>query len=147
MFNLFMVRHFNIWLDVKPSRGHRVLMQTYPGGIQSGMDYYMNDAGLLVAETTIAQTRFNPDGQALASRIRNLLQYADSIDDAVKILTTSNNGMYTNEWLMGDTRTNEVAMFELGTDKHRLWRSSRGEWFGGTPGFSRVRSGLIGTQV
>ena len=135
MFNLFMVRHFNIWLDVKPSRGHRVLMQTYPGGIQSGMDYYLNDAGLLVAETTIAQTRFNPDGQALASRIRKVLQYADSIDDAVKILTTSNNGMYTNEWLFGDTRTNEVAMFELGTEKQKLWRSSKDEWLGGTKGF------------
>jgi hypothetical protein len=135
MFSLFMVHHFNVWLDIKPSRGHRVLMQTYPGGIQSGMDYYMNDAGLLVAETTIDQTKFNPDGQALASRIRKVLQYADGIDDAVKILTTSNNGMYTNEWLFGDTRTGEVAMFELGTDKHRLWRSSRDEWLGGTRGF------------
>jgi hypothetical protein len=135
MFNLFMVRHFNIWLDIKPSRGHRVLMQTYPGGIQSGMDYYLNDAGLLVAETTIAQTRFNPDGQALASRIRKVLQYADSIDDAVKILMTSNNGMYTNEWLFGDTRTGEVALFELGTEKHKLWRSSKDEWLGGTKGF------------
>ncbi len=33
-------RYFNVWLDVKPAKGHRVLMQTYPGGIQSGMDYY-----------------------------------------------------------------------------------------------------------
>jgi hypothetical protein len=135
MFSLFMVRHFNVWLDVKPSRGHRVLMQTYPGGIQSGMDYYMNDAGLLVAETTISQTRFNADGQALASRIRKVLQYADGIDDGVRILTTANNGMYTNEWLFGDTRTGEIAMFELGTYKHKLWRSSRDEWVGGTKGF------------
>lgn len=135
MFNLFMVRHFNVWLDIKPTRGHRVLMQTYAGGIQSGMDYYMNDAGLLVAETTIAQTKFNPDGQALASRIRKVLQYADSIDDAVTTLTTANNGMYTNEWLLADTRTNEIAMFELGTEKDRLWRSGRDEWIGGTRGF------------
>jgi hypothetical protein len=135
MFSLFMVRHFNVWLDIEPSRGHRVLMQTYPGGIQSGMDYYMNDAGLLVCETTIAQTKFNPDGQALASRIRKVLQYAGGIGDAVRILTTANNGMYTNEWLFGDTRTGEIAMFELGTDKHKLWRSSRDEWLGGTKGF------------
>src|SRR5436305_1137878 len=112
MFGLYPSSFYNVWLDVKPAKGHRVLMQSYPGGIQSGMDYYLNDAGLLVAETTIAQTRFNPDGQALASRIRKVLQYADSIDDAVKILTTSNNGMYTNEWLFADTRTNEIAMFE-----------------------------------
>lgn len=135
MWNLAQARHFNVWLDVKPAQGHRVLMQTYPGGIQSGMDYYLNDAGLVVAETTIAQTRFDPEGQALASRIRKALQYGDSIDSAIAILSKKNNGLYTNEWLLADTRANEVAMFELGTRKSKLWRSSRREWFGGTEGF------------
>jgi hypothetical protein len=135
MFGLYMVRHFNVWLDVKPSAGHRVLMQSYPGGIQSGMDYYLNDAGLLVTETTLSQTRFDGSGDPLAGRIRRVLQYADSIDDAVKILDKANNGLYTNEWLLGDINTNEIAMFELGTHKTRLWRSSKDQWFGGTAGF------------
>jgi hypothetical protein len=119
MFDLDMVRHFNVWLDLKPARGHRVLMQTFPGGIMSGMDYDLNDAGLLVAETTIRQTRFVPDGQSVASRIRRAIQYADSIHGAVAILEASNNGMYTNEWLLADTKTDEVAMFELGTRKSK----------------------------
>lgn len=135
MFSLYNVRHFNVWLDVKPQKGHRVLMQTFPGGIHSGMDYYQNDAGLLVTETTIGQTRFGEDASPLASRIRRVMQYADSIDGAVAILKESNNGLYTNEWLLGDTKTNEVAMFELGTHKTKLWRSSKGEYFGGTEGF------------
>jgi hypothetical protein len=135
MFGLYASDHFNIWLDVKPAKGHRVLMQAFPGGIQSGMDYYMNSAGLLVTETTIRQTRFDINGLALAGRIRKALQYADSIDAAVEILKTANNGLYTNEWLIADTKTNEIAMFELGTHKSKLFRSSRGEWFGGTPGF------------
>jgi hypothetical protein len=135
MFSLYFVRHFNVWLDVKPSKGHRVLMQTYPGGIQSGMDYYLNDAGLIVAETTLAQTKFDINGRALASRIRQALQYADSIDQAVAILKAANNGLYTNEWLLADTKTNEIAMFELGTHKSKLWRSSRNEWLAGTEGF------------
>jgi len=135
MFSLAFVRHFNVWLDVKPADGRRVLMQTYPGGIQSGMDYYMNDAGLVVLETTIKQTRFEATGKALASRIRKALQYSDSIDQAVATLRAGNNGMYTNEWLLADTKTNEIAMFELGTAKDKLWRSSRDEWFGGTKGF------------
>ncbi len=46
-----------------------------------------------------------------------------------------NNGLYTNEWLLADTKTNEIAMFEMGTTKSKLYRSSKGEWFGGTPGF------------
>ena len=135
MWSLPTSRFFNVWLDVKPSQGHRVVMQSYPGGIQSGMDYYLNDAGLVVAETTIGQTRFDADGQALASRIRQALQYGDSIDSVVAILSKKNNGLYSNEWLLADTKTNEIAMFELGTHQTKLWRSSKNEWFGGTEGF------------
>jgi hypothetical protein len=135
MWNLPHAMHFNVWIDIKPEKGHRVLMQTYPGGIQSGMDYYMNDHGLIVCETTLGQTRFHDEGRPLCGRIRRVLQYADSIDDAVAILKAGNNGLYTNEWLLADAGTDEIAMFELGTHKSRLWRSSRNEWFGGTEGF------------
>ena len=135
MFHLYAVRNFNVWLDIKPKAGHRLVFQSYPGGIMSGLDYYMNDAGLLCCETTIAQTHFHAEGAPLASRIRRVLQYADSIDKAVEILLSLNNGLYSNEWLLGDTKTNEVAMFELGTHKHKLWRSGKHEFPGGTEGF------------
>jgi hypothetical protein len=135
MWSIPFVQYFNVWLDIKPERGQRVLMQTYPGGIMSGMDYYLNDAGLIVTETTITQTKFDIEGRSLASRIRKALQYCNSIDGVVGTLRAMNNGMYTNEWLIADTKTNEIAMFELGTHKWRLWRSSRREWFGGTEGF------------
>jgi hypothetical protein len=135
MFGLYPSLFYNVWLDIKPEQGHRVLMQSYPAGIQSGIDYYLNDAGLLVCETTIAQTRFDIEGMTEASRIRECLQYADSIDQAVEILKKGNNGLYTNEWLLADIKTNEIAMFELGTFKTKLYRSSKNEWFGGTEGF------------
>jgi hypothetical protein len=110
-------------------------MQSFPAGIHSGMDYYLNDAGLLICETTIGQTRFDGKGVPLASRIRAAMQYADNIDKAVAILEKGNNGLYTNEWLLGDIKTNEIAMLELGTHKTRLRRSSKNEWFGDTKGF------------
>ena len=135
MSSLPWVRFFNIWLDLQPSEGHRVAFQTFPGGIQSGLDYYISDSGLIVAETTIEQTKYNPQGEMLASRIRRAVQYADSIDQCVEILTSSSNGLYTDEWLFGDINTNEIAMLELGTEHSRLWRSSRNEWVGGTAGF------------
>jgi hypothetical protein len=135
MWDLYHVRHYNVWLDVKPTKGHRVLMQSFPGGIMSGLDYYMNDVGLLVAETTIKQTRFDINGDSMVSRIRKALQYGSTIDEAAKILEKANNGVYTNEWLLADTKTNEIAMFELGTHKSRLWRSSNEEWVAGTKGF------------
>jgi len=53
----------------------------------------------------------------------------------VKQLGTRNNGLYTNEWLIGDGKNNEIAMYELGTSHTKLWRSSKDEWFNGTTGF------------
>jgi hypothetical protein len=135
MFGLYPANFYNVWLDVKPAKGHRVFMQSYPGGMQSGMDYYYNDAGILCCETTISQTKFDINGTALASRIRQAMQYGDSIDKVADILREGNNGLYTNEWLLADVKTNEIAMLELGTHKTRLSRSSKGEWFGGTEGF------------
>jgi hypothetical protein len=135
MFGLYQAYFYNVWLDVKPAKGNRVMMQGYPGAIQSGMDYYQNDKGILVSETTIAQTVFDINGMSLASRIRKALQYADNIDRVVEILKEGNNGLYTNEWLIGDTKTNEIAMFELGTHHSHLYRSSKSDWPGGTKGF------------
>jgi hypothetical protein len=90
---------------------------------------------MLVLETTISQTRFDVKGLSLASRIRKAVQYAESIDQAVELLKKDGNGLYTNEWMLADIKTNEIAIFELGTNKSKLYRSSKEEWFGGTPGF------------
>jgi hypothetical protein len=125
----------NVMLDVQPTTGHRVLMQSYPGGIQSGTDWYQNDLGVVLTETTIDQSPFNVQGTPVAYRARHSIQYGDSIDKVVELLKTRNNGLYTNEWIIGDARSNEIAMLELGTYKTKLYRSSKGEWFGGTEGF------------
>jgi len=135
MSNIAEVPHFNIWLDIQPTAGERLVFQTCPGGIQSGLDYYLNSAGLVIAETTIQQTRLEPGGQALASRIRHAVQYARSIEQAVELLSERGNGLYTNQWLLADIHTGEIALFELGTGTTQLWRSSRNEWLGETPGF------------
>jgi hypothetical protein len=125
----------NVMLDIKPESGHRMLIQSYPGGIESGTDWYQNDAGVVLTETTIDQTPFNIHGTPVAFRARMAIQYGGSIDEVVKQLTTNNNGLYTNEWIIGDAKTNEIAMYELGTYHTKLWRSSKDEWFGGTRGF------------
>ncbi len=134
MYMLYPSSFFNVWLDVKPAKGHRIVMQSYPGGMQSGTDYYINDAGIMVCETTISQTKFDPNGMSNSSQIRKALQYGESIDQVVEYLK-GGNGLYTNEWLIGDAKTNEIAMLEQGTHTSKLYRSSKGEWFGNTPGF------------
>lgn len=125
----------NVWIDVVPKRGHRFVMQGFPGAVWSSQDYYLNDAGILLCETTIDQTPFDPAGVSLVSRARKAVQHCDSIDGVVKALSEKNNGLYANEWLIGDVKTNEIAMLELGTRSSRLWRSSESEWFEGTRGF------------
>ena len=135
MFSLYPSDFYDVWLDVKPEHGHRVTMQSYPAGIYSGMDYYLNDAGIAMVDTTIDQTRFDPSGTSLASRARKALQYSDTIDAVVAALREGNNGLYNNEWLIADMKTDEIAMFELATRAGKLWRSGKDEWFGGTEGF------------
>lgn len=135
MSDLSFVPHFNVWLDITPAKGHRFVCQTFPGGIQSGLDYYISASGLIIAETTIDQTFFDATGETESSRIRRAVQYSNTIDEVVAMLSTKNNGLYTNEWLIADTKTKEIAMFELGTKHTKLWRSSRDEWPAGTKGF------------
>jgi hypothetical protein len=132
---LTLAEQTNVMLDIKPTMGHRMLIQSYPGGIESGTDWYQNDAGVVLTETTIRQTPFNIEGTPVAFRARRAIQYGGNIDEVVRELGTRNNGLYTNEWLIGDAKNNEIAMYELGTNRTRLWRSSKNEWFGNTPGF------------
>ncbi len=132
---LTLAEQTNVMLDIKPAAGHRMLIQSYPGGIESGTDWYQNDAGVVLTETTINQTPFNAQGTPVAFRARMAIQYGGNIDEVVKLLGTRNNGLYSNEWLIGDAKNDEIAMYELGTSRVRLWRSSKNEWFGGTPGF------------
>jgi len=133
--SLTLAEQTNIMLDIQPETGHRMLIQSYPGGIESGMDWYQNDAGMVLTETTIRQTPFNIEGTPVAFRARRAIQYGGNIDEVVRELGTRNNGLYTNEWIIGDGKTNEIAMYELGTYCTRLWRSSKNDWFGDTPGF------------
>jgi hypothetical protein len=127
--------HWNIICDVQPSRGHRLVYETFPGGIHSGADFYINQAGIMIGETTVMQTPFDINGTPQSNRIRKAAQYANSIDDVAKILGERNNGLYTNDWLIADTKTNEIAILLLGTKKAKLWRSSKKEFPGETDGF------------
>ncbi len=135
MWNGYTGVHWDVICDVQPVRGHRFVHHTFPGGIHSGADFYINDAGLVIGETTVSQTPYDEDGTPQSNRIRKAIQYADTIDEVVDIMTTRNNGQYTNEWPFADAKTDEVGIFLLGTEKHRLWRSSAGEFPGGTTDF------------
>ncbi|HPC82385.1 MAG TPA: C45 family autoproteolytic acyltransferase/hydrolase [Thermoanaerobaculaceae bacterium] len=127
--------HFNVLCDLVPTTGQRLVYHTFPGGIHSGTDFYLNDAGIVFGETTVAQTPFEISGTPQSSRARRAAQYARSIDDVVRILSERNNGLYTNDWPIADLGTGETAVFLLGTKRSKLWRSSDRPAPFGTPGF------------
>lgn len=135
MYDLYPANFYNVWMEVKPASGYRFVMQTAPGGIHSGMDYAINEAGLLMAETTLDQGPMVADGRPLAARIRQAQQYADSIERAAELLMQGDNGLCSTEWVLGDLRRNDIALLTLAGGQSRLRLGSRGEWFEGTEGF------------
>lgn len=117
-------QHWNVIADIVPAHGHHIMMDCMPGFIHSGDDFVINDNGILITETTITQFKgFDSTGTPEFMRARKAAQYGNSIDDVINIFLKDNNGGYANDWLIGDTKTNEVAKFELGLKDHRVWRS------------------------
>jgi hypothetical protein len=118
---------WTVLFDIQPEHGHRILMDGAPGVITSQDDFGVNDAGLMITETTITQFEgWNPDGKPEFVRSRKAMQYADSIDEYVAIIKDGNNGGYANDWLIGDRKTGEVAYLELGLKNTPLWRTKDG---------------------
>ncbi|MGO8796845.1 MAG: C45 family autoproteolytic acyltransferase/hydolase [Candidatus Sulfotelmatobacter sp.] len=113
--------------DIVPQHGQRILMDGFPGMITSADDFGVNAAGMMIAETTITQFEgFDPNGKPEFMRSRKALQYAESIDDYVRIIKDGNNGGYANDWLIGDRKTGEIAYLELGLKNTPLWRTKDG---------------------
>jgi hypothetical protein len=116
-----------IMFDIQPEHGHRILMDGLPGVITSQDDFGINDAGIMITETTITQfIGWDSKGKPEFVRSRKALQYADSIDDYVATMIKDNNGGYANDWLIGDRKTGEIAYLELGLRNTPVWRKKDG---------------------
>ncbi|MBV8069163.1 MAG: peptidase C45 [Acidobacteriaceae bacterium] len=122
---------WNMVFDIVPASGHHLIMDGVPGLIHSGDDFGMNDAGILITETTISNFHgFDVKGIPEFVRARRAMQYAESIDDFSRIMQKGNNGGYANAWLVGDRKTNEIARLELGLKYVTLERTSDGYFVG-----------------
>ncbi len=108
---------WNIILDVIPTEGNRFQMSCAPGYIWSDHDFYQNENGIVFLETTLPQGIWTEKGLPLAVRARKAVQYANSIDDVIQFLRTDNDGVMNAVWLIGDTKTGEIARYELGLYK------------------------------
>jgi len=122
---------WNIIFDIVPSSGHHLIMDGVPGLIHSGDDFGINDAGIMITETTIANFHgFDENGTPEFVRARKAMQYSESIDDFARIMEQGNNGGYANTWLVGDRKTNEIGRLELGLKYVTLERAKDGYFVG-----------------
>jgi hypothetical protein len=104
---------YNVILDIAPRRGARLLMQSVPGYVASSTDFWVTDAGLAVAETSINGSGFDPAGLPEFFRARRAAQYAETIDEWIALFRCGNNGGYTNTWFLGDVNRRRIAAYEL----------------------------------
>lgn len=124
-------RNWNIMVDIKPQSGNRILMDSFPGFIHSGDDFYITSTGLVVTETTISDFKgFEPSGLPEFYRARKAVQYSTSIDDWLKIMTENPNGGYANDWLVADRKTGEIARLENGIKNNIVERTKDGYFVG-----------------
>ncbi len=122
---------WNIIFDIRPARGHRILMDGFPGAIHSADDFAINSGGILITETTISRfSGWDSDGIPEFVRARKAAQYSSSIDDFARIMKEGNNGGYANTWLAADRKTNEIASLELGLKNVTLQRTKDGYFAG-----------------
>jgi hypothetical protein len=122
----------NVVLDLVPVRGQRILMQTQPGFIHSGTDFFLTGAGLVGCETTIGQfSGFDTNGIPEFARMRRATQDAQSITQWCEIMKQGNNGGYANAWLLGDVRSGEIARLELGL-KYVAFETKSDGYFAGS---------------
>ena len=118
-------------LDIKPEKGYRIFMQSSPGYIFSMTDFFITEAGIIGTETTIGGFEpYSPDGLPEFYRVRKAMQYANTLDDFVKIMIEGNNGGYANSWLLGNIKTGKIMLFELGLKYHHIEKKKDGYFIG-----------------
>ena len=134
-------QYCNIILDLNPNKGHRIIMQTCPCWIWSGTDFFVTSKGIVGTETTIGGFTPYEKKFPIGYRIRQAMQYGDTLDEYCKILLHENSGDYANSWLFGDTNTNEILRIELGFKYHNIERTKNGFFIGfNAPYDERIRN-------
>lgn len=121
----------NIVLHVNPTSGNEFVMQTSAGFIASSSDWFISKNGIIGCETTISNINYKPVfGSPYFCRIRQVMQYANSLDDCVNIMSENNAGDYACSWLFGDIKSNEIMLFELGLNTYNIQKTKNGVFYG-----------------
>ena len=131
----------NVMIEIRPVKGNAIIMQSAPGCIASGTDYYVTSAGMICTETTIGGFNKFVLKDPIACRIRKAMQYGTTLDECLKYITHNNSGDYANSWLLGDTKTNTIMRLELGLKYMNVEKKKNGYFIGyNAPTDARIRN-------
>jgi len=125
-FPYYIAQRWNVIIDIVPQDGHRLTMASSPGYIWSCENYYQNEEGIVILETTCIQGLWKNKGYSMAIRTRRAIQYSENLDQAIDYLMEGNDGLWTGGYLLGDTKTGEIARFELALYNYEIWRTFDG---------------------
>ena len=140
----------NIIMTVSPTNGHTFKMQTAAGLVASSADWFVSENGIIGCETTISSTNYEPDfkhGVPYFCRIRNVMQFAETLDECADMMTKHNAGDYPCSWLFGNTNTNEILLCELGLKSVNIQRTNDGVFYGANSAMSFELRSLETTDV
>jgi hypothetical protein len=128
--NFLSGQYYNVIISITPSNGHRMLFQGGPGYVFSGTDFFTCSSGIFGMETTLGGFNAYENNDPICCRVRQAMQYGNTLDDYVKYLTTNNSGDYASTWYFGDTNTNEILRIELGLKYTPVVRTKNGYFIG-----------------
>ncbi len=141
----YIAQRCNIILDVKPTNGYRFIMTSFPGAIWSNEDYYQNEKGIILTETALPQGPWKKQGTTIGVRARKAIQYSETINEVIAYLKNENTGLIPDEWLIGDTKTGEIASIELALYNTPIKRTFDGfYWSCNIPKDKKVKKEIYG---
>lgn len=121
----------NIILDLVPDKGNRILMQTQPLYLSSMQDFLITSGGIIAVETTLANFNgYDVNKTPEYIRARLAMQYGNNIDEFINLLNKGNNGGVAATWLIGDSKTGEIAQFQQGLLFQKVDKKKDGYFFG-----------------
>jgi len=107
----------------EPDKGNSFVSICWPAmvGVISGM----NDKGIVVSVMSSRSTDVSMEGMPVSFLLKKVLQYANNIDEAVKIISQTPR-MSSSSIIIADGKSNEAVVVEASARKMAVRKSERG---------------------
>jgi len=119
-----------VWLAVyEPDSGHRfAVVLAWPQQTMISGYFGVNDAGLTISQTFLPAKDSTLDGTPMFILLRKVIQYADSVPAALRIVQETQR-TYGTSMMFADGKTNQGTAIEYSSTQHAVRESVDGTLF------------------